>query len=404
MQEPYSREGNNPSSHSGSFWEREVLREVLLASYKEQRSARIWRNIWRVIGVILFLMFIASLFGDDTDAVQSSGEHTAVIDLKGEIGNELDDQVEMLRTGMEAVYNNPNAKAIIIRANSPGGSPVVSNIAFNEIRRMKSEHKDIPVYVVAEDMCASGCYYIAAAADKIYADPSSVVGSIGVIGGGFDATGLMDKIGIKRRLKIAGSNKGMGDPFSPETPAQTQIWEKMLTDIHKEFIKSVKLGRGKRLKDQQYSDVFSGRIYTGSEAKEVGLIDDFGSVYSVARDVVKAPELVNYTPEEDFGKILGRHLSAEMETKVKEKLKRRILIISFLRNTTEINIFFSYNFRIFSKILYYRSFSITPTFFSKCNNYFFRNNIIFLTISHFKYIHKITPFYFTFIILKIILI
>lgn len=322
MQEPYSREGNNPSSHSGSFWEREVLREVLLASYKEQRSARIWRNIWRVIGVILFLMFIASLFGDDTDAVQSSGEHTAVIDLKGEIGNELDDQVEMLRTGMEAVYNNPNAKAIIIRANSPGGSPVVSNIAFNEIRRMKSEHKDIPVYVVAEDMCASGCYYIAAAADKIYADPSSVVGSIGVIGGGFDATGLMDKIGIKRRLKIAGSNKGMGDPFSPETPAQTQIWEKMLNDIHKEFIKSVKLGRGKRLKDQQYSDVFSGRIYTGSEAKEVGLIDDFGSVYSVARDVVKAPELVNYTPEEDFGKILGRHLSAEMETKVKEKLSK----------------------------------------------------------------------------------
>lgn len=322
MQEPYSREGNNPSSHSGSFWEREVLREVLLASYKEQRSARIWRNIWRVIGVILFLMFIASLFGDDTDAVQSSGEHTAVIDLKGEIGNELDDQVEMLRTGMEAVYNNPNAKAIIIRANSPGGSPVVSNIAFNEIRRMKSEHKDIPVYVVAEDMCASGCYYIAAAADKIYADPSSVVGSIGVIGGGFDATGLMDKIGIKRRLKIAGSNKGMGDPFSPETPVQTQIWEKMLTDIHKEFIKSVKLGRGKRLKDQQYSDVFSGRIYTGSEAKEVGLIDDFGSVYSVARDVVKAPELVNYTPEEDFGKILGRHLSAEMETKVKEKLSK----------------------------------------------------------------------------------
>ena len=322
MQEPYSREGNNPSSHSGSFWEREVLREVLLASYKEQRNARIWRNIWRVIGVILFLMFIASLFGEDTDAVQSSGEHTAVIDLKGEIGNELDDQVEMLRTGMEAVYNNPNAKAIIIRANSPGGSPVVSNIAFNEIRRMKSEHKDIPVYVVAEDMCASGCYYIAAAADKIYADPSSVVGSIGVIGGGFDATGLMDKIGIKRRLKIAGSNKGMGDPFSPETPAQTQIWEKMLTDIHKEFIKSVKLGRGKRLKDQQYSDVFSGRIYTGSEAKEVGLIDDFGSVYSVARDVVKAPELVNYTPEEEFGKILGRHLSAEMETKVKEKLSK----------------------------------------------------------------------------------
>lgn len=138
---------------------------------------------------------------------------------------------------MEAAYNNGNAKAIIIRANSPGGSPVVSNTAFNEVRRLKAEHKDIPVYLVAEDMCASGCYYIAAAADKIYADPSSIVGSIGVIGGGFDFTGLMDKAGVKRRLKTAGSNKGMGDPFTPETPAQTQIWETMLGDIHQNLSK-----------------------------------------------------------------------------------------------------------------------------------------------------------------------
>jgi len=153
----------------------------------------------------------------------------------------------------------------------------------------------------------------------------AMVGFIMIAAQGFaavmTATGEIKPL-VEHSMQLFGSNKGMGDPFSPETPAQTQIWEKMLTDIHKEFIKSVKLGRGKRLKDQQYSDVFSGRIYTGSEAKEVGLIDDFGSVYSVARDVVKAPELVNYTPEEDFGKILGRHLSAEMETKVKEKLSK----------------------------------------------------------------------------------
>ena len=171
---------------------------------------------------------------------------------------------------MEAAYKNKNTKAIIIRANSPGGSPVISNIAFNEIRRLKEAHKNIPVYVVAEEMCASGCYYIAAAADKIYADPSSVVGSIGVIGGGFDATGLMDKIGVKRRLKTAGSNKGMGDPFSPETPEQTKIWNAMLADIHGEFIKAVKLGRGSRLKEKENPDIFSGRIYTGIEAKQAG--------------------------------------------------------------------------------------------------------------------------------------
>lgn len=169
-------------------------------------------------------------------------------------------------------------------------------------------------------MCASGCYYIAAAADKIYADPSSIVGSIGVIGGGFDVTGLMDKLGIKRRLKTAGSNKGMGDPFTPETPEQAKIWESMLSDTHQEFIKAVKLGRGEKLKDKEYPDVFSGRVYTGLEAKKVGLIDDFGSVYSIARDVVKAPELVSYTPEDDFGKFVRRHFGAQVKAEVEKTL------------------------------------------------------------------------------------
>ena len=300
-----------------------MLRDVLLAAYKEQRRARFWRNFWRIIGVLL----IAALWFGSDDGTAGQGlaagkEHTAVITLEGEIGGGMDDQVKMLRDSMEAAYNNPNAKGIVIRANSPGGSPVISNTAFNEIRRLKSEHKNIPVYVVAEDMCASGCYYIAAAADKIYANPSSIVGSIGVIGGGFDVTGLMEKLGIKRRLKTAGSNKGMGDPFTLETPEQGKIWEGILSDTHQEFIKAVKLGRGEKLKDKEYPDVFSGRIYVGLEAKKVGLIDDFGSVYSIARNVVKAPELVSYMPEDDFRKILSRRFGAQVKAEVEKTLSK----------------------------------------------------------------------------------
>ena len=324
MQYRIRREGDNTADRPVDNWERNTLRDVLLEAYKEQRRARLWRNIWRGVAVVLFLFLLSDIgnnSGEGKRIVQASGAHTAVINLKGEIGDsELDDQIKTLRESMEAAYKNKNAKAIVIRANSPGGSPVVSSIAFNEIRRLKEAHKNIPVYVVAEDMCASGCYYIAAAADKIYANPSSIVGSIGVIGGGFDATGLMDKIGVKRRLKTAGSNKGMGDPFSPETPEQTKIWNAMLADIHGEFIKAVKLGRGSRLKEKENPDVFSGRIYTGIEAKQAGLIDDFGSIYSVARDVVKAPELVNYSPEDDFSKLLSRRLKMEMKTELKEAI------------------------------------------------------------------------------------
>lgn len=322
MQETNGYPDKRPDSPEGR-WERDVLRDVLLAAYKEQRRARFWRNFWRVIGVLLFAaLWFGSDDGTAGQGLAASKEHTAVITLEGEIGGGMDDQVKMLRDSMEAAYSNPNAKGIVIRANSPGGSPVISNTAFNEIRRLKGEHKDIPVYVVAEDMCASGCYYIAAAADKIYADPSSIVGSIGVIGGGFDVTGLMDKLGIKRRLKTAGSNKGMGDPFTPETPEQAKIWEAMLSDTHQEFIKAVKLGRGEKLKDKEYPDVFSGRVYTGLEAKKVGLIDDFGSVYSIARDVVKAPELVSYTPEDDFSKFLSRRFGAQVKAEVENTLSK----------------------------------------------------------------------------------
>lgn len=304
-----------PTTTPDESWAQQTLRDTLLAAYQEQRRQRLWRNIWRAIWLILIISFFASLKQDNSNTPEyTDKDHTAIIRLTGAIGGSpREDQVEMLRNSMEAAYDNNHMKAIIIRADSPGGSPVVSNTAFNEIRRLKAQHKNIPVYVVAEDVCASGCYYIAAAADKIYADPASIVGSIGVIGGGFDFTGLMDKLGIKRRLKTAGSNKGMGDPFTPETPEQAAIWNEMLTQIHQEFIQAVKTGRGTRLNEKAYPDMFSGRIYTGKEAKAAGLIDDFGSIYSVARDVVGAPEMVDYTQESNAD-WLRRGLGLEMRT------------------------------------------------------------------------------------------
>ncbi len=324
------RKPDEPSLPVGDEkWAQATLKDVLFAAYQEQRRARLWRNIWRGVFVLIFLAIMAGSRGGNGNArpnaagnkfVNMQKPHTAVVELKGVIGgNDEHDQVQILREGMETAYKNSNVKAILLRANSPGGSPVVSNIAFEEIRRMKREHANIPVYVVAEDMCASGCYYIAAAADKIYADPSSLMGSIGVIGSSFDVTELMQKLGVKRRVRIAGDNKGMGDPFTPESPAQQEIFQQMLNQVHAEFIKSVRDGRKGKLNEQGYPDLFSGRVFTGIEAKKAGLVDDFGNIYSVARDVVKAPELVDYTPESnDLASLLQRGLGAKVQLKLEE--------------------------------------------------------------------------------------
>ncbi|WP_325313815.1 signal peptide peptidase SppA [Kingella oralis] len=314
-------------------WAQTTLKDVLFAAYQEQRRARLWRNIWRGVWVLIFLAILAGSRGNNGNAHHNGAAskfatmqkpHTAVVNLKGVIGgNDEHDQVKILREGMEAAYKNNNVKAILLRANSPGGSPVVSNIAFEEIRRMKREHADIPVYVVAEDVCASGCYYIAAAADKIYADPSSLMGSIGVIGSSFDVTELMQKIGVKRRVRIAGDNKGMGDPFTPESPEQQAIFQQMLDQVHAEFIKSVREGRNGKLNEKAYPDLFSGRVFTGIEAKKAGLVDDLGNIYSVARDVVKAPDLVDYTPENnDLASLLQRGLGARVQLKLEEWLQQ----------------------------------------------------------------------------------
>lgn len=300
-----------PTDPQNTSWERNILEKLLLEVYREQRRNRIWRWIKWLVWLFLFFIILGALVGE-SELGDTTESHTAVINLTGTISSE-EDQAEILSIGLEKAYRNKNVKGIIIRANSPGGSPVVSNTAYNEIRYLKEKNPGIPLYVVAEDMCASGCYYIASAADKIYADPASLVGSIGVIGSSFDFTELMDKIGVKRRIKIAGNNKGMGDPFTPETPEQNHIWQGMLTSIHQQFIDAVKQGRGSRLKYKNHPDVFSGRAYTGTEAKAIGLIDDFGSIYSVSRDIIKEPYLVDYTPTTSLTKRISRQIGSEMQ-------------------------------------------------------------------------------------------
>jgi protease IV len=294
-----------------SSWERSMLEKLLLEVYREQRRNRIWRWIWRLVWIFLIIAVIDALtsFGSED---QVKGSHTAIINLTGVIDSESN-QADLLRDGLKEAFKAQNVKGIIIRANSPGGSPVISSIAYQEIRYLKAKNPKIPIFVVIEDMCASGCYYIASAADNIYADQSSLVGSIGVIGSSFDFTGLIDKLGIKRRVKVSGHNKDMGDPFVPETPKQQKIWQEMLDNIHTQFITAVKQGRGKRLKITENPDIFSGRTYTGEESKAIGLIDDFGNIYTISRDIIGAPEMVDYTPNTKWSKLIGRRLSSELQ-------------------------------------------------------------------------------------------
>lgn len=300
-------------SNEQSSWEQRTLEKLLLETYKQNRRASMWKWIGRGVWLCLFLVLISVMAGSNKNVGTIAKKHTAVIDIDGTIDSNNDTATKIIE-GMEAAYDSPNVKGIILRANSPGGSPVISKVAFDEIRRLKTAHKNIPVVVVMEDVCASGCYYIASAADTIYANPSSLVGSIGVISGGFGFTGLMEKLGVERRLKTAGENKGMGDPFMPESPEQNQIWQDMLTDIHQQFVAAVKEGRGNKIKDAENPDVFSGRVYTGEQGKAVGLVDEFGSIYTVSRDVFKAPDMINYTPKDSFSSSLGRQFGVQLKS------------------------------------------------------------------------------------------
>lgn len=277
-------------------WEREVLRDVAIEGIKERRRARRWGIFFKALAFIYLFSLLAMSpscrWANLTGA--TVGEHTAVVDVSGPISSETPASAERIIQGLESAFEADGVKGVIVNINSPGGSPVQADRINRAIQRLRKAHPDTPVHAVAGDMCASGAYYVAVAADRIYANPSSLVGSIGVVMNGFGFTDAMQELGIERRLYTAGRNKSFLDPFSPTQERHVDHINQMLDEVHQEFIQRVKAGRGDKLADEE--EVFSGLVWTGTRGRELGLLDEFGSVDSVARDVIGAETTVNYTP------------------------------------------------------------------------------------------------------------
>lgn len=297
-------------------WEQETIQKVLLETIKEQKLARRWRIFFRFVVIGAIGIGLWSVMGGQDDLEDGkSGPQVAVVDFKGVISDDSQNYKTVI-TGVTAALKDKKTVAVIIRANSPGGSPVYSDILNNEITRLRKLYPSKPIDFVVEEVCASGCYYAAAAADNIYANPSSIVGSIGVIYTGFGATEAMKKIGVDSRLLIAGKNKAMGYPFLPENKEQTKIQQSMLDEIHQLFINAVKLGRGKKLANDP--DLFSGRYWIGEDALKLGLIDGYGSVESIARDHFKSENLVDFTPAQDPFDKISKKLGVTMVDSAKQ--------------------------------------------------------------------------------------
>jgi protease IV len=275
----------------------------------DRRSERRWRFVFRLAWLLALLAAAWVFLAGRHTGSAPMGPHTALIEVSGEIADGAPASADSLLPGLKSAFEDSAAQAVVLRINSPGGSPVQAGILYDEIRRLKALHKK-KVYAVVTETCASGAYYIAVAADEIYADKASVVGSIGVLMDSFDATGLMEKLGVQRRLLTAGENKGIGDPFSPLTVEQQAYIQTMLDQIHQQFIAVVREGRGKRLKEAP--DTFSGLFWNGEQALKIGLIDHLGSLEQVARDVVKAEEIIDYTPKENVVERLTKRFGASI--------------------------------------------------------------------------------------------
>jgi len=278
-------------------WERETLERLVFATVREQRASRRWGIFFKLSFLLLAFFAIWAYFDFSTGSgTEALGRHTALIEIDGTIDDEGSGAADTVIPSLNKAFSDAGSAAIVLRINSPGGSPVQAGIIVDEIQRLKKGYPNKPLYVVVDEICASGGYYIASAADKIFVNKASIVGSVGVLMDGFGFTGLMDKLGIERRLLTAGENKGFLDPFSPQSDKQKQHALAMLNEIHEQFIAVVRAGRGKRLKETP--EIFSGLYWTGAKAVEMGLADGFGTVDTVARDVVKAEDIIDYTAHE----------------------------------------------------------------------------------------------------------
>ena len=291
-------------------WERATLEKLAFDSLNEQKSRRRWKTGLSLAWLAFFFFLAWSAMSRSGGHKEILKPHTAVIEIKGEIAAGAEAGADLVMGSVKAAFEDPGAQAVVLLINSPGGSPVQAGIINDEIRRLKALHKGKKVYAVVEETCASGAYYIAVAADEIYADKASIVGSIGVLMDSFGATGLMEKLGVERRLLTAGANKGIGDPFSPLPDKQRAFIQTMLDQIHRQFITVVKQGRGTRLKETP--EMFSGLFWNGEQALSLGLIDHIGSLDYVAREVIKAEEVIDYTPKENVAERLAKKFGASI--------------------------------------------------------------------------------------------
>jgi protease-4 len=307
MTDPLNERASSSEPAAAPGWERATLERLAFATLAEQKAQRRWRNFFRLAWLLLIVSVLWLSLSRTHVSPNASTAHTALVEISGEISSEADASADWIVSALRNAFEDEGSQAVVLLINSPGGSPVQAGIINDEIHRLKKKHGK-PVYAVVEESCASAAYYIAVAADQIYVDKASIVGSIGVLMDGFGFTGLMDKLGVERRLMTAGENKGFLDPFSPQTKTQRAFAQAMLDQIHQQFIQVVREGRGDRLKETP--ELFSGLFWTGQQAIQMGLADALGSLDYVAREVVKAEDIVDYTRHDNVAERLAKRFGA----------------------------------------------------------------------------------------------
>jgi len=315
--------GQKPNTIEDAKWQRDVIEKLAFSALTEQKTARRWSTLFKSLTFAYLLVLLLMALGVFNDGKKTFDTHTALIDISGviEAGGEVN--ADAVMNSLHDAYDSKGTKGIILRINSPGGSPVQAGIINDEIKRQRKLHPNIPVYAVVEDICASGGYYIAAAADKIYVDKASIVGSIGVLMDGYGFTEAMKKVGVERRLMTAGENKAMLDPFSPVNPKHQELAQAMLNEVHEQFKTVVREGRGTRLKETP--EVFSGLFWSGEQSIKLGLADALGSADYVAREVIKQEEIVDFTYQEDFASRIAKRIGASVSATLGEVIARQLI-------------------------------------------------------------------------------
>jgi protease-4 len=313
-----SDSNKQPENQDSADWEHHMVQNLAFTAIKEQRKTRRWGIFFKGLTLFYLFLVLALIMDWVGDGPGSSLPHTALIDIQGQIGSEEEVTADAVVSSLQSAFDDKNTKGVILRINSPGGSPVQAGIINDEIKRQRKLHPNTPIYAVVEDICASGGYYIAVAADKIYVDKASIVGSIGVLMDGFGFTGTMQKLGVERRLLTAGENKAILDPFSPVNPKQKAFAQSMLDEVHQQFIAVVREGRGKRLRETP--EMFSGLFWTGETSIKMGLADAIGNSDYVAREVIKQEKIVDFTTREGLANRLANRLGASIANHISSEI------------------------------------------------------------------------------------